>query len=187
MPFIFLDTETSGLDPYIHDITEIGAVYIDDKYKPDLTKTFHKRLLLQNPENADEEALEVGHYSEKQWESTGISAEAGLLEFNDWLREVSPSGRPVIVAQNAEFDKSMLFSNADRFKVYPFVDNGWYDLIALWISFKHKHNLMHMFNSQGVIAKHFDIKNPKAHAALTDAATGALCFHKMMTSMDFNA
>jgi len=185
MPFIFLDTETSGLDPYKHDITEIGAVFVDDGYNVDLKKTFHKRLLLQDPEAADEEALEVGHYSESMWEKTGVGAEDGLLEFNEWLRETSPSDKPVIVAQNAEFDKSMVYSNADRFKVYPFVANNWVDLIPIWICFKHKHKLMHLGDSQGVIAKHFDIKNPKAHAALTDAATGALCFSKMLKGMSF--
>lgn len=185
MAFVFLDTETSGLDPYIHDITEIGAVYIDDKYNPNLKDTFHKRLILQNIDNADEEALDIGHYNESLWEKTAVPAEEGLLDFNEWLKEVSPSEKPTVVAQNAEFDKSMIFSNADRFRVYPYVGNTWYDLISLWITYKHKNKITHLGDSQGVIAKHFDIKNPKAHAALMDAATGSLCFCKMMKALSF--
>lgn len=186
MTFVFLDTETSGLDPYIADITEIGAVFVDDEYKPNLQKTFHKRLFLQNSDNADEEALKIGHYSEAIWEKTAVDAENGLLQLNEWLQEVSPSEKPIIVAQNAEFDKSMLFSNADRFKVYPYVGLSWVDLISLWIAYKHKQGLKQLNNSQDTIAKHFDIKNPKAHAALADSATGAICFSKIMKSISFN-
>jgi len=185
MAFIFLDTETSGLDPYKHDITEIGAVYIRDDYSVDLKSTFHKRLLLQNPDNADEEALEVGHYSESQWEKTGVHAEEGLLDFNKYLQEVCPSEKPTIVAQNAEFDKSMWYSNADRYQVTPFASNTWIDLISLWIIYKVKNGYTHLTDSQGVISKHLGIENPKAHAALADAATGAKCFEKMMKGLYF--
>lgn len=186
MAFIFLDTETSGLDPYIHDISEIGAIYIDDEYKPNLKKVFHKRLLLQNIDNADEEALQVGHYNNTLWEKTGVDAESGLLQFNEWLKEVSPSEKPIIVAQNAEFDKSMIFSNADRFKIYPYIDTSWIDLISLWIIYKAKRQLKHLGNGQNIIAKHFDVKNHKAHAALMDSATGAICFCKIVQSISFN-
>lgn len=185
MAFIFLDTETTGLDPYIHDITEIGAVYINDNYEPKLKKSFHKRLILQNPDNADEIALEVGHYSEDVWARTAVNAEEGLLDFNKYLQESCPSEKPTMVAQNAEFDKSMWYSNADRHRVFPFASNNWIDLISLWIIYKVKNKLTHLTDSQGVIAKHFGIENPKAHAALTDAATGALCFCRMMKALEF--
>lgn len=185
MAFIFFDVETSGLNTN-QDITELGAIYIDSNYSPNLKKFFHKRLLLQNPELADEEALEIGHYNETQWEKTAVPAKQGLLEFNDWLREVCPSEKPTIVAQNAEFDKSMLYSNCDRFMVYPYVENSWVDLIGLWIIYKDKKKLGHLTNSQSAITKHFKITNAKAHAALTDAAAGAQCFEKLMKMLEFN-
>jgi DNA polymerase III alpha subunit (gram-positive type) len=184
MTFVFLDSETSGLS-VDQDITELGAVYINDKFKPNFKNAFHKRLFLQNPDIADEEALKIGHYSEAIWEKTAVDAEDGLLQLNEWLKKVSPSEKPTMVAQNAEFDKSMLFSNSDRHKIYPYVDNSWVDLIGLWIIYKVKNKIKHLSNSQGVIAKHFGISNPKAHAALSDAATGALCFCKMMKAIEF--
>lgn len=184
MAFIFFDVETSGLNTN-QDITELGAIYIDDDYTPNMKKHFHKRLLLQNPDLADEEALEIGHYNEAQWEKTAVPAELGLLEFNDWLKEMCPSEKPTIVAQNAEFDKSMLYSNSDRFMVYPYVENSWLDLIALWLAYKSKKKLGHLMNSQGAITKHFGIANAKAHAALTDAAAGAQCFGKLMKMLEF--
>jgi len=185
MSFVFLDTETSSLDPYNGDITECGCVYIDDKCNADLKNVFHKRFKLQNPANADEEALAIGHYSESIWEKSAVSADTGLLELNEWLKGVSPSNKPIMVATNAEFDKSFLFSHADRFHVYLYVSPTWIDLISLWLIFKYKNNLNHLSNGQEQIAKHFNITNPKAHMAITDAATGALCFSKMMKAISF--
>ena len=179
MTFIFLDTETSGLDPYIADITECGCILIDEidgKYKANLKTTFHKRFLLQNSENAQEEALEIGHYSEELWKKTAVPADQGLRDLNQWLQKVGSGSKPIIVAQNAEFDKSMIFSNCDRFLIFPYIDNAWVDLIALWVVYKEFNNLHHLNNNQGVISKHFDVINVKAHAALSDAATGAVCF-----------
>jgi len=183
--FIFVDVETSGLDPYIADVTEIAAVYVDDDYNVDIKHPFHIRLFIQNPENVEEEALEISHYNESLWEKTGVKAEEGILKFNEWLKKKSPSRKPIIVAANAEFDKSMIFATCDRFHISPFIDPVWLDMIGLWIVYKHKHGLMHLGNSQAVIAKHFNIKNPKAHQALADSATGAICFSKMMKLLNF--
>ena len=184
MAFIFFDVETSGLDPS-QDITELGAIYIDSNYTPNLKKFFHRRLILQNPDLADEEALEIGHYNEVMWEKTAVPAEQGLLEFNDWLKEMCPSEKPTMIAQNAEFDKSFLYSNSDRFTVCPYIENSWLDLIAPWLMYKDIKKLNHLMNSQKAITKHFGIKNAKAHAALTDAAAGAQCFEKLMKMVEF--
>jgi hypothetical protein len=83
--FVFIDVETTGLDPYIADCSELGCIIVekvDDKWKANPKKHFHKRLLIQNEENADEEALEIGHYSESLWHKTGVNAEYGFMEMN---------------------------------------------------------------------------------------------------------
>jgi DNA polymerase III alpha subunit (gram-positive type) len=190
MPFLFLDTETTGLDPYTQDITEIGCIMIDNvngKFKVNAKKVFHKRIKIQNEDTAQEEALEVGHYIESLWNKTGVEAEEGLKEWNDWLREMSPGNKPIICAQNAEFDKSFVFSNCDRYHVFPFVDNAWIDLIAIWAVYKVMNGLEHLNNSNAAICKHFGVENVKAHAALSDAVASAQCFCEILNKLEFKS
>ena len=186
MPIIYFDTETTGLDPNTQDIIEIGAILLDDKFKRDSTKTYHKRLHIQNPTTVSEEALAINHYDSEKWEKEAIPAKEGLLDFNKWLKEVSPDAKPHFAATNAMFDKSFLYSNCDRFQIYPYVDNAWIDIYPIWIIYKYKNNLMHLGNGQEAIADHFDIKNVKAHAALFDAMVGAECMSRLINMMVFH-
>lgn len=184
--FIFIDVETSGLNPYDHDISEYACIVIDkvnDKWKANPKKVFHKRFLLQNPENAEEEALEISHYSESLWEKTAVGAEEGLLELNEWLKSISPSEKPTGCAHNAEFDKSMTVANCDRFGIFPFLDEHWVDSITLWKLYKVFNDLTHLGNSNKVMCNHFKIENAKAHNALADSVASAQCMAAMLNVM----
>jgi len=141
--------------------------------------------LLQDPDKAQEEALEIGHYTEALWEKTGVTAEEGFLDFNEWLKNASPSEKPIPCAHNAEFDKSMIISNCDRFKIYPFLSDAWIDTIAMWILFKEFNNLSHLGNSNKAMCGHFKVENQKAHAALADAVASAQCMAIMLNKMKF--
>lgn len=184
--FVFIDVETSGLNPYEHDCTELGCIAIEnikDKWKVNPKKVFHKRLLLQNPEKAEEEALEISHYSESLWQKTGLPAENGFLELNNWLKTISPSEKPTGCAHNAEFDKSMITANCDRLGIFPFLDEAWIDTIAMWKLYKEFNNLTHLGNSNKVMCSHFKIDNAKAHAALADSVASAQCMAIMLNLM----
>lgn len=184
--FVFIDVETSGLNPYDHDCTEIGCIAVEqikEVWKVNPKKVYHKRLLLQKPENAEEEALEIGHYSEALWEKTGVDAESGLLEMNEWLKTISPSEKPTGCAHNAEFDKSMVIANSDRFGIFPFLDEHWIDSIAIWKLYKEFNGITHLGNSNKVMCNYFKVENAKAHAALADSIASAQCLAKMLNSI----
>lgn len=186
--FMFIDVETSGLDPYDSDISELAAIVLEkvkNKWIVNPRKYYHKRLWLQKPDNADDEALEIGHYNEELWLKTGVEAEEGLLDFNEWLKKTSPSEKPTACAHNAEFDKSMILSNCDRFKIYPFLNESWLDSINVWMLFKMYHDLTHLGNSNKAMCTYFKIDNVKAHAALSDSAASAQCLAIMLNNMSF--
>lgn len=187
MTIIFTDLETTGLDPVEgSEITEIGCVLIKDDFSIDLKNTFHKRFTIQHIDKANPEALEVGHYNQMMWDKTAVHPEVGLKEWNDWLKKVSPSGKPIIVAQNAEFDKSFIFSQCDIYNIFPYINNTWIDLISIWIAYKLKTKQTHLGDSLGVICTHFKVENAKAHAALADALASAYCMSKLMKMMNFS-
>ncbi len=183
---VFLDLETTGLDPVDGaEITEIGCILIKNDGAVDAKNIFHKRLTIQHMDKANPEALEVGHYNQTIWEKTSVHPEIGLKEWNDWLKEVSPGGKPIIIAQNAEFDKSFIFSQCDIYNIFPYIHNNWIDLISVWLIYKMKNNLTHLGDSLGVICSHFEVDNAKAHAALADAVASAQCFSKLMNKITF--
>lgn len=187
MSLIFTDLETTGLDPVDGaEITEIGCILIKDDFSIDARSTFHKRFTIQHMDKANPEALEIGHYSEQMWEKTSVHPEIGLKEWNDWLKKVSPGGKPIMIAQNAEFDKSFIFAQCDLYKVFPYIHNTWIDLISLWLAYKLKKKLMHLGDSLGVICTHFGVENAKAHAALADSIASAQCTSIIMKRMDFS-
>lgn len=189
MKIVFGDTETTGLDPVDGaEITEIGCIVIkieNGLFSVDSKNIFHKRFTIQNMEKANPEALEIGHYNQAIWDKTSIHPKDGLTEWNDWLKEISPGGKPIMVAQNAEFDKSMIFAQCDLYHVFPYINNTWIDLISLWLGYKLKKGLTHLGDSLGVICDHFEIENVKAHAALSDSVASAQCFCKLMNKVDF--
>ena len=186
MTLIFLDTETTGLDPVDGaEITELGCIAIKDDFSVDARNYFHKRFTIQHMDKANQEALEVGHYNQSIWDKSSVHPEVGLKEWNDWLKEVSPGGKPIVIAQNAEFDKSFLFSQCELYGVFPYIHNTWIDLISLWLAYKLKMKLTHLGDSLSVICSHFKIDNQKAHAALSDSIASAQCFCKLMKSMEF--
>jgi DNA polymerase III epsilon subunit-like protein len=186
--FIFIDLETSNLDP-LADITEIGCVAIgkddDKKYKVKPKDIFHKRFLIQNKEMISEEALEVGHYSETIWEKSGVHPKDGLSEWNEWLKKVSPASKPVMCGQNAEFDKSFIFSACDRYNIMPYIGTSWVDLIGLWIVYKDMNGLNHLGNSNAAICEYFKVDNIKAHAALSDSLASAMAMCNLLNLMKF--
>jgi len=98
-PLAFVDTETTGLDPFLHEAWEIAVIFRDGgldtehtfRIKPDLT-------------NADPKALEVNRFHERtgapgwQWQERRKTAERvyGLLN------------GAVIIGSNPAFDAEML-------------------------------------------------------------------------------
>jgi len=183
--FIFIDCETTGLNPYDHDVTELGCIVIEkhNKWIVNPKKIFHKRLHIQNKDKADDVALEIGNYSETIWDRTAVTAEEGFTELNKWLKETSPSEKPTGCAHNSEFDKSMITANCDRFGIFPFLDESWMDTIAIWKLYKEFNNLTHLGNSNKAMCSHFNVENIKAHTAMADSVASAQCLVKMLNLM----
>ena len=65
MPLIFLDTETTGLDPSQgHEIIEIAII---TRYSNGNEEVFHTKIKPQRINQAHPKALKVNGYNEKDW------------------------------------------------------------------------------------------------------------------------
>lgn len=189
-----IDTETTGLDPLIHEIVQIAIVPLDSNLnvRQDIVP-FYTLIKPQNPKTWDAEAKK----------KTGLNMEAikmghdpfkaaDLLE--SWLDKL-----------NLPFNKS----GYNRCKILPLGYNYQFDLkfIIKWLGeelykewFDHQYRdpmiVANYLNDQAGmhaervpfskrtlswVANQYKVENPHAHNALGDAVTTAAVYKKMIS------
>lgn len=166
---IFFDLETSGLQPHIHEIIQIGAVH-----KPS-GDTFEKKLFFDKGK-ASPEALEINHYNEFEWEKTAVEPRQAAFQFNNFCkshcsiaRRSRTTGKPYRTAcligyNNAHFDKAFLdklFKDHIGFASYDYRMYDVYELAKWLLPWEDKYKLLDL-------VKYFDLDAEKAHDALAD-------------------
>ena len=93
MRLLFLDTETTGLSPQVHEIIEFSILIRDGveeyqetfKIQPDHIETAHPR------------ALEINGYNNQEWQDA-ISQSEAAIKINNLVRD------GIVVGHNVEFD-----------------------------------------------------------------------------------
>ncbi len=93
--FAFLDCEFGGLDPELHDITEIGVILTDYRRAERGEKEWNVR---PRPERGTREAAEISGYDAALWEREAVGIRQALTEFAAMLPVdvvVVPAGQNV--------------------------------------------------------------------------------------------
>lgn len=180
MKYLFLDLETTGLDPTTHGIVQIaGIVEIDGEVK----EKFNFKCALFSGQTMSPDALKI----------TGLTPEK-IRDFSDPLRtyesvvgifrkyvdRYNKLDKFFMVGQNTHFDYQFLdkfFRNcADNF-LHAYIFYEKIDLIAITALFRSS-GLLHLDNVKlETVAKRFDIKYEK-HDAASDIAVTREIFHK---------
>lgn len=109
---VFLDLETSGLDPDDHEIIEFAAV----RLRPDLTverSALEHRCVMRHPERAEPKALQVNRYSDAEW-IDAVDVRVALIDFAKML---GADGETILVGVNPSFDWSFVFAAAKRERI----------------------------------------------------------------------
>lgn len=75
---VFVDLETSGLDPEQHDIIQLSAKDVMSGDTLDLLLNFKLS-------NASKEALRINNYDEERWAEKAVSQRRGYIEFHSFL------------------------------------------------------------------------------------------------------
>ena len=126
--FAFLDCEFGGLDPELHDITEIAVIITDYRLVECATGEWkvHAR-----PERITAEAAELFGYDPREWEEHGVPLRQALTE----LAASLPKRKTVVPAgQNVRMDVQFLERGYKNCNIaYPF-DYHVIDLATLFYS-----------------------------------------------------
>ncbi len=130
--FAFLDCEFGGLDPDLHDITEIGVIVTDYRLA-ELGEMEWK--VRPRPERVSEEAAKLSGFSAEVWEREAVPVRQALTELSKELGERCPKGATVVPAgQNVRMDVIFLERAYKSCKLpYPF-DYHVIDLATLFYS-----------------------------------------------------
>ena len=162
--FAFLDCEFGGLDPELHDITEIGVVVTDYRLR-ELSQAEWK--VRPRPERVSEEAARIFGYDEEVWaQAPGVRQV--LTEFADLM----PSDCTVVPAgQNVRMDVIFLELAYKKCEIpYPF-DYHVIDLATLYYAWSlvAGETVSALSLRQSATTAGLLDKNGVAHRALADA------------------
>ena len=95
-PIAITDLETTGLDPWRHEIIELGLVLADPRTL-DILTTLNLRITPKRLEDADPKALEVNGFAEDGWRDA-LPLEEAFKRYAEATKEA------VFMAYNATFD-----------------------------------------------------------------------------------
>lgn len=102
-----IDVETTGLDADVHEMIDIGAVYVDTEGQE--LGRFFIRINPAHPERAQAGAKAVNGYSEERWRSLGaVSPAEALRAFEEFHRRTAADRTMIFTAFNVGFDQAFV-------------------------------------------------------------------------------
>lgn len=166
-PLVFVDIETTGLDPHIHEIIEFAAV------KEDSGKIFSTKIKPDHIETASEEALQVNGYRQGiAWEEAPNIQDI-FPEIIDFLEGC------IIAGQNVSFDMKFLDSTARRLNMQLNVDYHIIDVATL--TYEHLYPCGITSLSLSAVCDFLGIEpEPSTHTALNGALKCREVYHKLL-------
>ncbi len=173
---VFVDTETTGLDPRRHELIEIGLVRVKQDWSG-ATPTFtvidewSTKVHPENIQIADPASLRINGYSATGWEHSPKIKDA-LGEF------IKRAEGAIMVAHNVAFDAGFI----DTYLAVHSMPNTlhYHRLDTVSMAYAKLHNTDVTRYSLAELCKHFGIENAHAHSALSDARACFELFKKLM-------
>lgn len=154
-PLVWIDTETTGLDPQNNDIIEFAGLRETDG------KTLQFKVFPERPENAHPRALEVNGYTREAWE------EAGAIEMTEAIGQIVEFLKnAVLCGQNVSFDENFIKATMKRHGVDERI--GYHKLDTATLALVHLRPLGAWSVSLGYICDVLGISNEGAHTAMAD-------------------
>jgi DNA polymerase III epsilon subunit-like protein len=173
---VSIDLETTGLDPYLHDMWEIAVVPFElNEYKTSakvLPCTFKARMRPQNPMSMQPKALEVGGVTKEELMAIPTNLFQILNSFYEWKLEMYPEYRFIPVGHNyVSFDKQFLIAKMNSFNYDQNFNHHSLDtkVIVKWLQ-SMGYSLGEKLSLQG-LKKFFNLPSRTAHTSEGDALT----------------
>jgi len=163
---VFLDVETSGLDPQIHEVLEICLM---DK---DGNVLLHSKIKPQNIGNAEARALEINGYNEADW--------ADAPSFADLAPEIYKLLKWVIaVGHNPGFDLNFIKSELSRVNPEMLKGIGYHMVDTATLAYEHLCDAGLDKLSLVNVCKFIGVELKDAHTSLADTEACRQVYFKL--------
>ncbi|MFC1727165.1 exonuclease domain-containing protein [Patescibacteria group bacterium] len=163
-PLVFIDIETTGLNPNRpdeHEILEIGCLVVDRESLKVLGE-YCAKVVPERIESADPKALEVNHYSEDDWRGA-----KPLRQVIEELNDLAPGG--LFIGWNVSFDRGFIEKAASQMRLPLNYDYHWLDVASMADFVLYPNSQEFSKPSLGAVCELLEIPHKEAHTALGDA------------------
>ena len=168
-PLAYLDLEFTGLEPKIHDITEIAILkpaWAWGEDKPSIEplpgwRAYNVKVWPENLEAASEEALQINGFDEGTWRREAIGLPEAMAQVYRMLQDA------VVVGHNSFLDLAFLREGFHRCEEVPFLDVK-YRIDSATLIWEHLVPLGLTRGSLSNACTVCDISNAGQHRALAD-------------------
>lgn len=175
--FAFIDVETTGLSPSVHEVIELACALVERDEttgKCTILEELDLKLKPEHIETAESVALKINGYDESAWMFAHTQVQAFTL-----LAEIARGA--TFVAHNVAFDWGFIESGFRRCGLEPTFD--YHKLDTLSIAFAKLYgrsdvDIKHL--SLKALCEHFSVKNESAHSAMPDVRATVAIFEKLM-------
>lgn len=128
-PLAFIDVETTGLNPVIHEIIEISIIKVCPIHG---MTNYTSKISPVHIEHAEPRALEINGYNAKDWRDAP-DAEIVMSKVCDMIAGC------ILVGHNVRFDEEFVFETCFRLGLRCRYDRRMIDTVTL--ALEHLHNL----------------------------------------------
>jgi len=171
-PLAYVDVETTGLDPDIHEVIQV-AIMVEDQNTGKVLRQMEQRIKPQNIESASPKALEINGYAENThlWDNAPIMNQELATQIAHMLKDC------ILVGQNVGFDKGFLQKLLKKYKMWDWVGHHTIDTASL--ALEHLGPLGIKSVSLHNTCKVLGITNRNEHDALADVIRCREVYHKL--------
>lgn len=187
---IFVDTETTGLNPLEHEIIEIALVRVRQTWDKgeqypkgtpvglpsrcqfELIEEWSTKILPENIATANPDSLRVTGYTVTGWKDA-ISCEDAMREF------AARTEGGIMVAHNVAFDSAFIDATLSKYGIKNPMHYHRLDTVSMAYAVLHSTPDVGRY-SLAELCKHFGIVNENAHSALADAKACFELFKKLI-------
>ena len=166
----FIDIELTGLDLIKHEIIEIGCVIATPSLE--VIEEFELKIKPERIEEADPISLKISHYDLTEWKDA-YTLEEVIKIFSKKVEGC------IMVAHNIAFDSEFLDYAFSKTGIKNSMHYHRLDTISIAWAKLHKEPDLEHFSLRDLCLR-FDIKNERAHTALSDARATFELYKKLM-------